>query len=356
MPMKTMKAKSMKTSKVKTIAANTKNLMKRPAKKGDEATALTEFALQKLGGASDNKVEAFLENLDDKEQMRLWKSFERNRQEEGENEIYKTTTCGTGKNRVSRALLKVWIQSGATTKNPVCQDAFLNISSKHEKGKTEVWQPLHYMLNHKFGMRELKARVISGSIEIRANPHDHRFPEFCEVTEYSKKSVSKKTSIHIKSKGEAISWNDFDQLQKMELEIGQDVRFANGPVPEQENPLALTGWSASRGLPVPSPTRSKESATHSISGAQSASSMILATMANSESPASKKSTKEMKMGLLKCKGAVESLMNNLEEHSLGSSKHIQKQIQTGINELKATHKLLNQPRSQSSSLVTCRSW
>ena len=346
MAMKTMKAQSMK--KLNNTVTKTRqimnNAMKKPAKKEDEKTALTSFALGKLGGCSDKKVEDFLETLDDKEQMRLWKTFERNRELEGENVPYKKVTSGMGKISKSRQLLKIWIQSGGTTRNALYQEAFMDISSSHEKGRTEIWQPLHYMLNHKFGMKELKARVLSGSIAIRANPKDPRFAEFCEETEFVKKSVCRTNTLHVKGKGAEMVWTDFDHLQKMDIEADHDVRFANGPGPsEQETPLALTGWSPIKGLPLEPSTQSNVHESRSTSG-QSAASMILATMANSESLASKKSSKEMKLGVVKCRGGIETMLTNLEEHSRVSSKPIQKKIQIGIGELKVAHKLLSKPK------------
>ncbi len=53
-----------------------KEVAKKPAAKSaaDQGGALTEFALGRLEGGSDRKVEEFLDELNDKEQMRLWKS------------------------------------------------------------------------------------------------------------------------------------------------------------------------------------------------------------------------------------------------------------------------------------------
>ena len=156
---------------------------KRPATNG---SALTELALSKLENASEGRVESFLDGLNGQESQQLWKKFERNRLEEGaDNESWRKLTNGPGRNKNSRNLLKVWLQGGLTTNSKIYQESSLRLESTKTRGQAEQWQPLHYILTHKYGPKELKARVQAGTIAIRQNPEDPRFPEFQEVTEFS---------------------------------------------------------------------------------------------------------------------------------------------------------------------------
>lgn len=343
--MKTTNA--VKHTQMKKPSSSTNGLIDKASKAEAEGTALTELALSKLQDASDDKVEGFLGQLGAKQQQGLWKRFERNRAEEND-DGFRSATAGVGRNRNARSLLKVWLQSGMTTRNSLYQDASLQIQSKREKGETEVWQPLHYMLTHKYGPKELKARVLSGSIAIRANPKDPRFPEFCEVTEYTQRSVAKTGTLNMKTKTQSINWSDFDQLQKLELDKSQEVLFCDGPSPEQTNPLALTGWASARGgniSPSTSPPGSA-SARQSDLGASmcSVSSAILASIANSETLASKKTPKEARMALVKCKGAVNSLINSLEEQSLEVEGKTKATTTKAIGELMVVKKLLDKEK------------
>ena len=324
-----------------------KELMKKPAAKSavDQGGALTEFALKRLEGGSEGKVEEFLNGLQDKEQMRLWKKFEATRKEEGVQDQWKTVTGGAGKNKTSRSLLKVFIQSGLTTKSPLYQDAFAKVSTKLSAGQTKVWQPLHYMLQHKFGLKELKARVLAGTIAIRACPDDPRFPEFCEVSNWADERTSKETSTTIQShKMQGASWEDFTALQQVELSGGSEITF--GARGGSEDPLALTGWTSNKGRPSPSPSP-PASRSAAGSGVGSVASMIVANIANSEALITKSDPKDVRLALIKCKGAFSSLVSSLEEKSLSAaSKKEGKPFEVALKEVKATHRALEKPGTQ----------
>ncbi len=334
-----------KFSKVMKVVAM-KVVSKKPAAKSatDQGGALTEFALKRLEGQSDRKVEEFLDELQDKEQMRLWKKFEATRKEEGAQDDWKMVTGGTGKIKTSRSLLKVFIQSGLTTKSPLYQDAFAKVSTKLSTGKTKVWQPLHYMLQHKFGLKELKARVLAGTIAIRACPDDPRFPEFCEVSNWADERTSKETATTIQShKMQGASWEDFTALQQVELSTGNEITF--GARSGSEDPLALTGWTPPRRpSPSPSPPASRSAAG---SGVGSVASMIVANIANSEALITKSDPKDVRLALIKCKGAFSSLVSSLEEKTLSAASRKEgKQFEMALKEVKATHRALEKPKTQ----------
>ena len=330
-----------KASKVKKVVA------KKPATKPvDQGGALTEFALKRLEGQSDRKVEEFLDDLEDKEQMRLWKKFESTRKEEGTHDEWKMVTSGAGKHKTSRAMLKVFIQAGLTTKSPLYQDAFAKVSTKLSAGTTKKWQPLHYMLQHKYGIRELKARVLAGTIAIRACPDDARFPEFCEVNAWADERSSKETSTTIQShRMQGASWEDFSALQQVEVSKGNELTF--GVRSGDEDPLALTGWTPTKS-PRPSPSPSPP-ASRSAGGScgASVSSMIIANISNSEALLTKSDPKDLRLALIKCKGAFGTLISNLEEQSLtAGSKKASKPVIEAIKNCKATEKALNKPAVQ----------
>jgi hypothetical protein len=346
-----MAPKLSKAMKVMKVAKDVpmKEVMKKPAGKSavDQGGVLTELALKKLEGGSDRKVEEFLDVLQDKEQMRLWKKFESTRKEEGVQDDWKMVTGGAGKVKTSRHLLKVFIQSGLTTKSPLYQDAFAKVSTKLSAGQTKVWQPLHYMLQHKFGLKELKARVLAGTIAIRACPDDPRFPEFCEVSNWADERTSKETATTIQShKMQGASWEDFTALQQVELSGGSEITF--GARGGSEDPLALTGWTSSKARPSPSPSPSPPASRSAAgSGVGSVASMIVANIANSEALITKSDPKDVRLALIKCKGAFSSLIASLEEKSLSAaSKKEGKQFELALKEVKATHRALEKPGTQ----------
>ncbi len=291
-------------------------------------------------------MEEFLDELQDKEQVRLWKKFEATRKEEGSQDEREMVTGGAGKVKTSRSLLKVFIQAGLTTKSPLYQDAFAKVSTKLSAGKTKVWQPLHYMLQHKFGLKELKARVLAGTIAIRACPEDSRFPEFCEVSSLADERTSKETSTTIQShKMQGASWEDFSALQQVELSAGSELTF--GARGGAEDPLALTGWTPNRPRPSPSPSPPASRSAAAL-GVGSVASAIVANIANSEALITRTDPKDVRLALIKCKGAFSSLVASLEEKSLNAeSKKESKQFELALKECKETQKALNKPGVQS---------
>ena len=119
--------------------------------------------------------------------------------------------------KLSRSCLRLWIQGGCSTKSAVYQKGIASITSLVSKGTEAKWQPLHYMLTHKYGPRELKARVFAGTIQIRRCPQDTRFPEFKEITAFETNSMTKKVSAQCSTDPSKVSWGDFDMLQNLDM-------------------------------------------------------------------------------------------------------------------------------------------
>ena len=229
----------MKIMQLRKKPAASRRVQRKPSIQDKVSLGLTQSALDSLEGQSEHKVDRFLEDLNDQNTQALWKKFERSRDTEGCKERYDLATSGAGGRSKRSSLLKIWLQSGQSTKSSLWQDSVFELTSSKALGTTKVWQPLHYMLNHKYGQKELKARVQSGSIQIRANPRDPRFPEFCEISEFERQETQKSGKIQVKPKGQTISWNDFDELQKLDLTGQDNITWANGPAPDTTNPLVF---------------------------------------------------------------------------------------------------------------------
>ena len=342
-----------------------KKVLKKPASgendepKISDADAITAAALEKLEGQSDNKVQVWLDKLQDKDQQRLWKRFEANRLEECTQQEYKAATSGTGKIKVARNLLKCWLQGGGSTKSANYQKGFSQVAHKVVKGSESKWQPLHFMITQKYGMRELKARVFAGTIGIRACPQDKRFPEFREYTEYELNEISKKVGTSIQNDPAKVEWSDFQALQNLEIQHGQGLQLTRESLHEDPlsllgrnfggasssnataDTLALMGMPGGRPSPSPSPTRSPVGQA-SPSAAASASSQILANLENSLTLAGKKdvSAKDLKIGYLKCKGACTSTLEQLQTSEAEAEGKDKKKFTGPIKQVSATIRAL----------------
>ena len=164
------------------------------------------------------------------------------------------------------------------------------------------------------------------------------------MTEYSKSSIAKSSKLDLRPKGghaQSLSWSDFDQLQKLELQSrdGQpSVSFLQGAPPSQSNPLALTGWRDKSNHSKDTWDKTDKHLDVSVASA------ILCIIANLETLASKKTAKEGRMALVKCKGAVDNLINNLDEQKIGAGAKIGKQNDQAVKELKVVKKILEKPK------------
>ena len=148
-----------------------------------------------------------------------------------------------------------------------------------------------------------------------------------------------------------ISWSDFDQLQQLDVTdpSAQRVSWGNGPPPDTD-PLQLTGWKGLRdGTPSPSPNRAlcdaqSDAGKGSRASGKSVASAILANIANCESLVSKKTAKEARIGLVKCKGIVDNLINTIQEQEAESTGKMSKKTHTALKELGVVKKMLEKPK------------
>lgn len=201
-------------------------VMKKPSSKGKLMyESLTEATLAKLEGASNDKIEQFLVKLSDKEQMCLWKKFESQRKQDGTDGQYRTAVSGCGMKKKSLTCLKAYLKTGGNTKDALFQDLVTKVYATKAHEEKEVRQPLNYMLQ-RYGMKELKARVLAGTIDCRKNPYDPRFPEFRELLESSSRKITHENSSQVKTTKKASS-KDFYALANMDLQELQTLQFAD---------------------------------------------------------------------------------------------------------------------------------
>jgi hypothetical protein len=331
----------------KASAAKVKaKVIKKPAARVDNDVpgVLTKAALEQLAGANDDKINSFVEGLNDLEQQRLWKKFQSSREFEGTDGQYKDLVRGTGSRDMARSLLKVYIQGGCTTKCAPYMNAFGKYENLTSKGSEEKWQPLHYMLNHKYGPKELKARVIAGTIKVRANPRDTRFPEFQEVTDYhrSEDTKSKSKTVTITEK---TTWDDFKCLSDLEVK-GQQLQWFPKKSEEAEDPAndpgkfafgKKTGGSSNSKVGFDAFLDEIPSSSHgagSQSVAQSVSSQVLKQLEMGISLKSNKDPEKVQLALLKVRSACNQIKDSLEEQCVGD-KDFSKKANAKIKELSA---------------------
>lgn len=259
-PMKAVKKSAMKKPSAKAGSSSTgSNVVKRPATKAlDSHVILTEAAIAKLEGASDDKIEEFLVKLSDKEQMSLWKKFEHQRKQDGTDDQYRKAVSGCGMKKKANHCLKVYLKTGGNTKDVLFQDLVTKVYSSTALQEKNTWQPLNYMLQ-RYGMKELKARVLAGTIDCRQNPHDSRFPEFRELLESSSRNITQENTTQVKGTRKATS-QEFFALANMKMDGMQSIDFASeADVPDTTESLMKSFLGRNNSSPLPSlPTSGKQ--------------------------------------------------------------------------------------------------
>jgi hypothetical protein len=259
-PMKAVKKSAMKKPSAKAGSSSTgSNVVKRPATKAlDSHVILTEAAIAKLEGASDDKIEEFLVKLSDKEQMSLWKKFEHQRKQDGTDDQYRKAVSGCGMKKKANHCLKVYLKTGGNTKDVLFQDLVTKVYSSTALQEKNTWQPLNYMLQ-RYGMKELKARVLAGTVDCRQNPHDSRFPEFRELLESSSRNITQENTTQVKGTRKATS-QEFFALANMKLDGMQSIDFGSeAEVPDTTESLMKSFLGRNNSSPLPSlPTSGKQ--------------------------------------------------------------------------------------------------
>ena len=269
----------------------------------NDAEVITQAALLQLEDQPVAKIGAWLDGFSDTEQQRLWKKYQANREYEGTDDNYRVLTKGTGGKTLSKALLKVWISSGCTRKGKVYQTHVAKIANITKRGQLDQWQPLAWM-STKYGTRELKARVVAGSIQVRRNPLDPRFPEFLDQSEYLDCATTTEKSKNVSAEGEA-AWSDFESLanidnkgQKIQFLEGEDkdetpgqIAFGEGKKTTPNSPKLSLDWlGLAGGEPGPAP---------SASGSQSSSILKMIDDASFLAASKDISQEKLKLAVLK---------------------------------------------------------
>ena len=117
-PTKVMKAvamKAMKATPMKAMKATPGD--NKPGKLGakdKDMKALTEGALLRVRGASDDAIERWINSLSDSKQQLLWKKYEHARKSEHTQEQYQNATQGAGQLQKKRSLLRIWLRTGSS--------------------------------------------------------------------------------------------------------------------------------------------------------------------------------------------------------------------------------------------------
>jgi hypothetical protein len=355
-------------------APNEQNPMKKPCINGGGnaklrcAEDITEASLKKLRGQSVDKIGTFLEGFSTSEQQRLWKQYQTNRQNEGTDEVYRDLTKVSGGKKMAKTMLKIWISDGCTTKGQVYQNHLTKISDFEHKGSKATWQPLQMMIT-KYGQGELKARITSGSIKVRKNELDPRFPEFLDVAQYSDSRTTTEKSKDVQAKGKA-TWSDFSCLanidnkrQRIQFHEGDDadanetaVEIAFGAKKGTQGAdagpgkLAMDWWPAGNEEDAVSGGASGSGATPplkapSLSGTQSSS--ILKVIADAKFLAGTKDIDQnkLKLAVFKAKGACNIVLSQLEQKAIGDKK-FHKQSSGKISALNAHLKAFEKAASR----------
>ena len=323
---------------------------KKPAgQSADDHQVVTEAALLQLDGTSTEKVGEWLDTLKDTEQQKLWKRYENDRLKNGEHEMYKNVTTGTGGKKIARDLLKIWVKSGCNSKAATYQKNITSIASSTKRGTSDMWQPLHYMLNHRYGPKQLKAMVASHAILVRRNPRDPRFPEFLDTTDYMNSSTeqSKVRAATIKDKA---LWEDFEMLTKME-NTGQQIQFLKGEPEEaalgasEVVDVALgKKWKNTDLTGLELRQNSQEFGAGSVA---SESSNLIKVIEDAESvitSAKAGETNKMKVSLAKAKMVISSAKNQLQV-ACASNKKLASKVVDRMKELNQVETALEKASS-----------
>lgn len=210
----------MKSIMKKPAAAAVKPVNKKPATNPaattkTQQTSLTEASLKAIQGASDEKVEQFLNKLSDSEQNLLWKKFEQKRKEQGTDQEYKSNTSGAGAIQKKNNCLKIYLKTGGT-KNSFWRDNMAGLINKDTYTTSETWLTREEALR-KWGGAELQARVKAQTMLVRKDPKDDRFCQFQEVKENHDTSVSKYDDARVSGKDSGTA-EDLMNMHKLRLQ------------------------------------------------------------------------------------------------------------------------------------------
>jgi hypothetical protein len=178
-----------------------------------------------LEAGAPNEAEALkkFNQLDELSKMSLWKSFEAERKMTGHNDQWVSETTGPGSTKLKQKLLAGFIMDKGNIGNNYKQ-FMQGIKVSRSKNYESEWISLEKALRA-WGKNELHQRVQSGTILMRKNPKDPRFPEFKEEILRESMKVDQTREFQMTGKGSAsvneamamfnventdFSWDDFD--------------------------------------------------------------------------------------------------------------------------------------------------
>ena len=207
-----------------------------------------QFKLAKLRESEEvvdsSKAEVFLNSLNTKERMSLWKAFEKERHGQGTDaravEDAFSACKGPGSNLQKQNMLKAWVKGGLKEAAVFCKVEFDHEDRDLEE---EEWIPFR-QAKQWYGEAELKARLeagalvlqyhvfgfprldrkpsahCSGTLVYRRNPKDKRFVEIKKEKQSKQKINKAKTSFGAKGSGK-LDLKDFKLLQDQSASDGE---------------------------------------------------------------------------------------------------------------------------------------
>ncbi len=189
-PKPTMKGKMVKAAakkmaakakaKVKTAVLNQKNLKALEQPDGNSRQVLQlklEEFKKKAGGVQE--FDSFMDSLNSKQAMLLWKDFERNRQavpaaRSQWSDVTSTAAGSTGLHKRKRALLHTYVKSGMK-----CDSNYLTMATQHVESYsqeiTKKWLPWK-TIEAKYGEEEALSHIRVGAIKKKRNPQNPKCP------------------------------------------------------------------------------------------------------------------------------------------------------------------------------------
>ena len=185
----------MKTAMKRTAQPKAESSTKKTIKDVGKSKALTKSSLKAhdallaKGAKDEEDALAQFQKLDKGDQQCLWKSFELQRKSAGVNDDYKTQV-GSGAGIMSKKskLLAGFIMDKGSVGNNYKRFMQSIKVTKEDTYQTQ-WISLEKAIQT-WGKKELQARVQSGTILMRKNPKDPRFPEFKEEVVTQKVTVA----------------------------------------------------------------------------------------------------------------------------------------------------------------------
>ncbi len=186
-PKPTMKGKMVKAAakkmaakakaKVKTGELNKKNLKALEQPDGNTRQIL-QVKLEEFK-KKDGDFDSFMESLNQKQQMLLWKDFERTRQgvpaaRSQWSDVTSTAGGSTGLHKRKRALLHTYVKTGMK-----CDSNYLTMATQHVESYsqeiTKKWLPWK-TIEAKYGEEEALSHIRVGAIKKKRNPQNPKCP------------------------------------------------------------------------------------------------------------------------------------------------------------------------------------